>query len=253
MHTYLQKFVQCYQLLLASQPKYSGKSGINKQLIHYKLSILTSDILTLPNPDFGKSLYCVIYPTNQVTSSLDMCRTNLCAILLLLYCSRIYPYLCQAVCNFAKDRGEAKSDKEYYVSFVDVPTRHKVRELSTTKIGTLVRISGQVVRTHPVHPELVLGTFICLDCQTVVKDVEQQFKVSYYFVQQYLYLYISTYNNYVTTLQTIRCFRYVIFVVVFINVVNISCYSLITTWLLKNKDMESHRNPVWDRCYFCVI
>lgn len=81
------------------------------------------------------------------------------------------------MCNFAKDRGEAKSDKEYYVSFVDVPTRHKVRELTTTKIGTLVRISGQVVRTHPVHPELVLGSFICLDCQTVVKDVEQQFKV----------------------------------------------------------------------------
>ena len=37
-------------------------------------------------------------------------------------------------------------------------------------------ISGQVVRTHPVHPELVNGTFICMDCQTVIKDVEQQFK-----------------------------------------------------------------------------
>lgn len=63
------------------------------------------------------------------------------------------------------------------MSFVDVPTRHKVRELNTTKIGTLIRISGQVVRTHPVHPELVFGTFVCLDCQTVVPDVEQQFKV----------------------------------------------------------------------------
>ncbi|KAG8297081.1 MCM DNA helicase complex subunit mcm6 [Homalodisca vitripennis] len=90
---------------------------------------------------------------------------------------RIYPFLCQAVCNFAKDRGEAKPEKkEYYVSFVDVPTKHKVRELTTAKIGTLVRITGQVVRTHPVHPELVLGTFLCLDCQTIVKDVEQQFK-----------------------------------------------------------------------------
>lgn len=67
--------------------------------------------------------------------------------------------------------------KECYVSFVDVPTRHKVRELTTAKIGTLIRISGQIVRTHPVHPELVLGTFVCLDCQTVVKNVEQQFKV----------------------------------------------------------------------------
>lgn len=52
----------------------------------------------------------------------------------------------------------------------------RVRDLTTAKIGTLLKITGQVVRTHPVHPELVLGTFICLDCQTVIKDVEQQFK-----------------------------------------------------------------------------
>lgn len=57
-----------------------------------------------------------------------------------------------------------------------MPTRHKVRDLTTSKIGTLIRISGQVVRTHPVHPELVLGTFICQDCQTEIKGVEQQFK-----------------------------------------------------------------------------
>jgi DNA replication licensing factor MCM6 len=95
---------------------------------------------------------------------------------------RIFPFLCQAVRMFAMDRGDAKNDKEYFVSFTDVPTRHKVRELTTAKIGTLIRISGQVVRTHPVHPELVLGTFICLDCQTLIKDVEQQFKVTFHFV-----------------------------------------------------------------------
>lgn len=52
----------------------------------------------------------------------------------------------------------------------------RVREMTTAKIGSLLRISGQVVRTHPVHPELVLGTFMCLDCRTVIPDVEQQFK-----------------------------------------------------------------------------
>lgn len=52
----------------------------------------------------------------------------------------------------------------------------RIRELSTARIGTLLRISGQVVRTHPVHPELVSGTFLCLDCQSIIKDVEQQFK-----------------------------------------------------------------------------
>lgn len=89
---------------------------------------------------------------------------------------RIYPYLCQAVSNFAKDRTELKKEKDCYVSFTDVPTRIKVRELTTGKIGTLIRICGQVVRTHPVHPELVLGTFVCLECQTEIRDVEQQFK-----------------------------------------------------------------------------
>merc|ERR1711962_446473 len=84
--------------------------------------------------------------------------------------------MCRAVRNFVRDHAEVAVEKEYYVSLVDVPNRHRIRELTTTKIGTLVRISGQVVRTHPVHPELVAGTFVCLDCQTVIKDVEQQFK-----------------------------------------------------------------------------
>ncbi len=66
--------------------------------------------------------------------------------------------------------------KDYFVSFIDVDAAHNMRNLSTVKIGHLVRVTGQVVRTHPVHPELVSGTFSCLDCQTVVSDVEQQFK-----------------------------------------------------------------------------
>ena len=52
----------------------------------------------------------------------------------------------------------------------------RVRELSTSKVGTLLRISGQVVRTHPVHPELTSGNFLCLECQTTIPDIEQQFK-----------------------------------------------------------------------------
>lgn len=90
---------------------------------------------------------------------------------------RVYPYLCQAVCNFVKDVAELSKEKECYVSFVEVPTRQKLRELNASKFGTLIRISGQVIRTHPVHPELVLGTFVCMDCNAVIKNVEQQFKV----------------------------------------------------------------------------
>ncbi|XP_046883685.1 MCM6 minichromosome maintenance deficient 6, like [Hypomesus transpacificus] len=89
---------------------------------------------------------------------------------------RVYPYLCRAVRHFARDHGNIPPSKEFYVAFSDFPFKQKIRELSSARIGTLLRISGQVVRTHPVHPELVSGTFRCLDCQSVVKDVEQQFK-----------------------------------------------------------------------------
>ncbi|XP_036940586.1 DNA replication licensing factor MCM6 [Acanthopagrus latus] len=91
---------------------------------------------------------------------------------------RVYPFLCRAVRNFARDHGNVPLNKEFYVALEDLPTRHKIRELSSMRIGSLVRISGQVVRTHPVHPELVSGTFLCMDCQGLIKDVPQQFKYS---------------------------------------------------------------------------
>ncbi|CAG0901705.1 unnamed protein product [Darwinula stevensoni] len=89
---------------------------------------------------------------------------------------RVLLFLSQSLKHFLQDRFQVKLDKEVYVAFIDVLPRHKVRELTTVKIGSLLRITGQVVRTHPVHPELVSGTFTCLDCQTVIPNVEQQFK-----------------------------------------------------------------------------
>lgn len=104
---------------------------------------------------------------------------------------RVYPALCLAVGNFVIDRTEATGNhQDYFVSFVDVTTRFNVRELTTAKIGELVRISGQVIRTHPIHPELVAGHFTCQDCQTEVPSVEQQFKVSLYnFIENNLDVY----------------------------------------------------------------
>uniref|UniRef100_A0A1B0BQM4 MCM OB domain-containing protein n=1 Tax=Glossina palpalis gambiensis TaxID=67801 RepID=A0A1B0BQM4_9MUSC len=81
-----------------------------------------------------------------------------------------------SVLNFIKDRIGLKADKQCYVSFTEVPRRHKVGDLITSKIGTLIWISRQVVGTHRVHPELALGTFMGLDCQGEIRNVEQQFK-----------------------------------------------------------------------------
>ena len=59
-----------------------------------------------------------------------------------------------ALKNFIKDRAEeeAATDKEYFVAFNDVDAQIKVRGLTSQRVGTLIRITGQVVRTHPVHP-----------------------------------------------------------------------------------------------------
>jgi len=52
----------------------------------------------------------------------------------------------------------------------------RLRELATSEIGRLVSVTGVVTRTSEVRPELLQGTFKCLECGGVIKNVEQQFK-----------------------------------------------------------------------------
>jgi len=52
----------------------------------------------------------------------------------------------------------------------------RLRELTTSEVGRLVSVTGVVTRTSEVRPELLQGTFKCLDCGNVIKNVEQQFK-----------------------------------------------------------------------------
>lgn len=51
-----------------------------------------------------------------------------------------------------------------------------MRDLTTSEIGKLISVMGVVTRTSEVRPELLSGTFKCLECFGVIKDVEQQFK-----------------------------------------------------------------------------
>lgn len=115
---------------------------------------------------------------------------------------RFYRYLCQAVGSFVREErirraesmvdsdmsmaerlAEVKRDldkpqmknKHYYVGFYNFASRDNIRELTSTRIGSLTRVTGQVVRTHSAHPELLLGCFTCEDCFTV-QYAEQQFR-----------------------------------------------------------------------------
>lgn len=95
---------------------------------------------------------------------------------------RLYPFLCEAIRqvvieNCEDDRHHNRiRRKEFYLGILNLKTKHRVRHLTADKIGKLLRISGQVVRTHPVHPELCLGTFVCDDCGVTTSNVAQQFK-----------------------------------------------------------------------------
>ncbi|VDP22119.1 unnamed protein product [Soboliphyme baturini] len=93
----------------------------------------------------------------------------------------VYPYLCRAVLNYARTLRVNEEPviivkKQIYVSFENVPARHRLRELTSDKLGTLLRITAQIIRTHPVHPELSQGTFVCAECNAVITGIEQQFK-----------------------------------------------------------------------------
>ncbi|OMJ21101.1 DNA replication licensing factor mcm6 [Smittium culicis] len=62
------------------------------------------------------------------------------------------------------------------VSIHNLPGIHRIRELRTKQIGRLVALSGTVTRTSEVRPELILGAFSCVLCQTIVPNILQQFK-----------------------------------------------------------------------------
>ncbi len=70
----------------------------------------------------------------------------------------------------------ASEARVFQISFYDLPTVHRLRELRAEKIGALLSISGTVTRTSEVRPELYKATFSCDVCKTQVENVEQTFR-----------------------------------------------------------------------------
>ena len=69
-----------------------------------------------------------------------------------------------------------KQPRLFSVSVYGVSIVQRLRELTTQRVGQLVSVSGTVTRTSEVRPELFTGTFRCLECGVITRDVEQQFK-----------------------------------------------------------------------------
>ncbi len=67
-------------------------------------------------------------------------------------------------------------DKAFQLAFKGVTPHIQLRDLKTCEIGKLISIVGTVTRTGDVRPELVNGTFLCLECRAEIRNVVQQFK-----------------------------------------------------------------------------
>ncbi|KAJ7969377.1 DNA helicase [Quillaja saponaria] len=94
---------------------------------------------------------------------------------------RFEPYLKNACKRFVMELkptfiSDDNPNKDINVAFYNIPVIKRLRELSTGEIGKLVSVTGVVTRTSEVRPELLQGTFKCLECGGVIKNVEQQFK-----------------------------------------------------------------------------
>ena len=90
------------------------------------------------------------------------------------------PFLRRSVQAFVRQhkpdmvRWEGGLEKEFWVAFVNLPRVHRLRELKAENIGQLTSFSGTVTRTSEVRPELLLGSFKCVECDTECPNVEQQ-------------------------------------------------------------------------------
>lgn len=94
---------------------------------------------------------------------------------------RFEPYLKNACKRFVMEQkptfiADDNPNKDINVAFFNLPLTKRLRELATSEIGKLVSVSGVVTRTSEVRPELLQGTFQCLECGNIIKNVEQQFK-----------------------------------------------------------------------------
>eukprot|EP00300_Choanocystis_sp_HF-7_P023008 c22729_g1_i1.p1 GENE.c22729_g1_i1~~c22729_g1_i1.p1 ORF type:complete len:876 (+),score=223.62 c22729_g1_i1:52-2628(+) len=87
----------------------------------------------------------------------------------------VYQLMLRERASFAEREGE----DTFAVGFYNLEQLHKIRDLRSNRIGQMLAISGTVTRTSEARPELVVGHFTCMDCQTEDNDVEQQFKFTH--------------------------------------------------------------------------
>lgn len=83
------------------------------------------------------------------------------------------PYLRRAVTHFMYDHHpQYAKDRYFQIGFYNLPRVNKLRDMKSNFLGRLSSIHGTVTRTTEVKPELLLGSFKCLECNTINPGIE---------------------------------------------------------------------------------
>lgn len=69
-----------------------------------------------------------------------------------------------------------QAERVFQISFFNLPVVHRIRDVKSDKIGTLLTISGTVTRTSEIRPELYKASFTCDVCRAIIDNIEQSFK-----------------------------------------------------------------------------
>jgi DNA replication licensing factor MCM6 len=67
-------------------------------------------------------------------------------------------------------------ERDFQISFYNLTTIRRIRELKAENIGMLLAITGTVTRTSEIRPELYKAAFTCDLCKTLITNIEQTFK-----------------------------------------------------------------------------
>lgn len=94
---------------------------------------------------------------------------------------RCEPYQQEALCKQMQDQYPESSilndvPRPYYVSIYNYPLVFSIRDLKTTRVGYLIAVQGTITRTTQARPEQLLANFRCLECNTKIQNIPQQFK-----------------------------------------------------------------------------
>ncbi len=105
----------------------------------------------------------------------ELCGDYLHMILLNKF-YEFYPTFERATQQFVQHINKTRDSKDKVhvtLGFYNVGNEQTIRELKAFQIGRLISLQGTITRTTEVRPELMSGTFKCLECNAFVQNVMQ--------------------------------------------------------------------------------